>query len=107
MVQRRVKPYTKEFREEVLKLVESSDKPISEIERELGLSPGLIIKWRERYVSDKHKPPLSAEAPPTKDRTLQEVEAENRRLRREIETLRQEREILKKAIGVFSKDQHG
>lgn len=56
MVQRRVKPYTKEFREEVLKLVESSDKPISEIERELGL----VIKWRERYVSDEHKPPLEA-----------------------------------------------
>jgi hypothetical protein len=34
MVQQRVKPYTKEFREEVLKPVESSDKPISEIERE-------------------------------------------------------------------------
>jgi transposase len=105
MVQQRVKPYPKEFREEVLKLAESSDRSIAELERELGLSSGLILKWRERYVLAKRKPLSADPSPLTEERTLQEMEAENSRLRRENEVLKQEREILKKAIGVFSKDQ--
>ena len=41
--------YTNEFKQEVLRMAETSDKPIAELERDLGLSPGLIRKWQQRY----------------------------------------------------------
>lgn len=90
--------YSNEFKQETLRLAEASDKTVSELERELGLSAGLIRKWQQRYRVREGSSELQS-------REESEAQAEIRRLRRENEILRQEREILKKAIQVFSKDQ--
>jgi transposase len=90
--------YSKEFKEEVLRMSEVGDKSIAELERELGLTRGLIQKWRERYRVGKKNQGLQ--------RSVEsEAEAEIRRLKRELEVARQERDILKKAIQVFSREQ--
>jgi transposase len=89
------KKYTKEFKLEALKLVETSGKPIAVIERELGLSSGCIRNWQER-LTRKGK-----NAFPGNGR-LAEDEARIRQLERELAILRQERDILKKAIAVLS-----
>jgi len=81
--------YSNEFKQEVLRLAETSDKSLSKLEQELGLSHGLIRKWRQRYQVE----PANHELQP---RNESELEAENRRLKRELEIVRQEREILKK-----------
>jgi len=89
--------YSTEFRQEVLRMAETTDKSISELERELGLSPGLVRKWQERYR-------LQADTGELQRSETGEVQAEIRRLKRELEIARQERDILKKAIQVFSRD---
>lgn len=94
---KRNRNYDAEFKQEVLRMVETSDKPIAELERELGLTKGLIRKWQERYQVK----PESREA----ERSVaSEAEAEIRRLKRELEITRQERDILKKAVAVFSRE---
>ena len=41
--------YTKEFKLEALRLYETSHKSITEIEQDLGITPGMMNKWRRRY----------------------------------------------------------
>lgn len=89
------KTYTREFKVETLRLVETSGKPVAVIERELGLSQGLIHHWR-RELAGKDK-----QAFPGKGRLSEDAERV-RQLERENAILRQERDILKKAISVFS-----
>ncbi|MBZ0305323.1 MAG: transposase [Anaerolineae bacterium] len=43
------KQYTEEFKREALRLLESSGKPVTLLERELGLSQGLLRRWRKRF----------------------------------------------------------
>jgi transposase len=81
--------YNNEFKQEVLRMAETTDQSIAELERDLGLSPGLIRKWQQRYRVKGE----SDELVPSEER---EAEAEIRRLKRELEIVRQERDILKK-----------
>lgn len=90
--------YTDEFKHEALRLAETSEKPISELERDLGLSSGLLRQWQRRYLTSEG----STTVQPSAER---EAEAEIRRLKRELAIVRQERDILKKAITVFSREQ--
>jgi transposase len=95
---KRRKQYTEEFRCEVLRMAEGTEKPIGELEKDLGLSQGLIRQWQQRYRTDDARRALQ----PSSER---EAEAEIRRLKRELEIVTQERDILKKAIQVFSREQ--
>lgn len=92
------KRYAEEFKREVLAMASNSDVCVAQLERDLGITPGLIYKWRERYRVDE----ASGELKPSPER---EAEAEIRRLKHELEIAKQERDILKKAIQVFSRDQ--
>ena len=83
------KVYTKEFKQEAVRLAQTSGKSIAQVARELGISDTSIHQWR-RELSEYGK-----EAFPGKGHQTQ-LEEENRRLKRENEVLRQEREILKK-----------
>ena len=91
------KTYTEEFKREALKLAANADMSVAQVERDLGITTGLIYKWRERYRVDA----TNDELKPSAER---EAEAEIRRLKRELAIAREERDILKKAIQVFSKD---
>jgi len=85
---RKNRNYINEFKQEVLRMAETTDKPMSELERDLGLSAGLIRKWQARYRVNEG----GAEVAPSEARV---AEAEIRRLKRELEIVRQERDILK------------
>jgi transposase len=87
--------YSKEFKEEALALLASSGKSMWALEQELGLSHGLLKQWKQQAVRE------GEQAFPGHG-NLKADEAEVRRLRREIEILRQERDILKKAMVIFS-----
>src|SRR5262244_4676894 len=91
--------YTAEFRQEALRLLERSGKSVSAIEHELGITSGLLYKWQARYgVADTT--PNGSSSP-----SVRELEAEIRRLKRENAILTEEREILKKAVKLFSQEQ--
>ena len=91
--------YSEEFRKEALRLRESSGKSVTEIERELGITAGLLYKWQVRYGQATIEREASQAKP-----TVQTLEAEIRRLKRDNAILQQEREILKKAVKLFSQE---
>jgi len=90
--------YTKEFKIEAVRLAETSGKPITELARELGVSDSTIHNWRRQLAEHGGDAfPGSGHQTP--------IEEENRRLKRELEIVKQECNILKKAIIVFSRHQ--
>ena len=91
------KVYTKEFKEEAVKLVQNSGKSTAQIARELGVSDSAIYQW-QKQLAEKG---LDA-FPGTGHQSA--LEEENRRLKRELEIARQERDILKKAVSIFSRE---
>jgi transposase len=95
---RKYRTYTKEFKREALELLESSGKSAAQLERELGITQGMLLKWRDRYQVKRENG--KAEIAPS---DLEAAQAEVRRLRRELKVAEQERDILKKAVSIFSK----
>jgi transposase len=89
------KTYTREFKFEVVQLVKSSGKPMSQIARELGISDSALSKWCKQLVEQGEQA-----FPGSGHQTAQEEEI--RRLKRELEITRQERDILK-ASGQLSR----
>jgi len=93
------KKYSSEFKMESIRLTENKERSIGEIERELGITAGLLSKWK-RELNAK---PKREEAFPGNGR-LPETEARIRQLERENALLKQDKEILKKVLEMFSKD---
>lgn len=91
--------YPKEFKSDALRLLETSDKSVSQIERDLGITPGLLHKWRRRYQIN---PDESTGQDNLEKSELEEAKARIRQLERELVITREEREILKKTIAIFS-----
>jgi transposase len=89
------KQYTREFKMEAVQLLETSGKSASELERELGLGKGNLWRWKKKLAAD------GEQAFPGHGRLTPEQE-EIRRLKRELEITRQQRDILKKAVAIFS-----
>jgi transposase len=88
--------YTAEFRADAVRLVEQSDKSLRQVAADLGLSPESLRRWVLQARIDGG---MGSEGVlPTAERE------ELRRLRREVTTLRMEREILKKAAAFFAKE---
>ena len=86
--------YTKEFKQQAVHLFETSGKTKTQIAKDLGISDSALSTWCKEF--GEH----GEEAFPGKGHQTP-IEEENRRLRRKIEVLRQEREILKKAMSIF------
>jgi transposase len=92
------KTYDASFKRDAVRLADTSGKHVTTVEKELGLYQGAIRHWREELKAD----PENA-FPGTGH--LKPLEAENLLLRRELASAREERDILKKAIAIFSKTQ--
>jgi transposase len=99
MTDRKYREYSKEFKLEALELFKRGDKSSGQIERELGITPGLLLKWRDRYkIVEKAGGSIQIEPS-----DMESAKAEIRRLRRELANVEEEREILKKALNIFSR----
>lgn len=95
MESKRKRKYEPTFKREAVRLAEESGKTDRQVERELGLYQGAIGQWRKELEKDpEHAFPGTGRLKP--------LEEENRRLRRELAGVREERDILKKAIAIFS-----
>jgi transposase len=92
------KIYTKEFKQEAVRLVKSSGKPMSHIARELGVSDSALYHWCKQWAEQGEQA-----FPGSGHQTAQEEEL--RRLRRELEVTKQERDSFKKALHIFSRGQ--
>ena len=94
---KRRKNYDNEFKREAIRLVVEEGRKASEVERNLGITPSLVSRWAHEMTEDPEY------AFPGKGR-LKVPDDEIRKLQRENERLRRERDILKKAVAIFSKD---
>ena len=91
--------YTEEFKLEALELLKSSGKSAGQIERDLGITPGLLVKWRDRYqVITQGETQAHLEAS-----DFEAAKYEIKRLQRRLAEVEEEREILKKTINIFSR----
>ncbi len=90
------KPYPDEFKQEAVRLLREQRLPRSQVARDLGIDPETLRRWARELAPDNPAAPDTASAAPASS-------AELARLRRENEQLRMERDILKKAIGIFSR----
>jgi transposase len=91
--------YTEEFKLEALELLKSSGKKARQIERDLGITPGLLVKWRDRYqviAKDVDQTRLELS-------DMESARREIKRLQRRLAEVEEEREILKKTINIFSR----
>jgi transposase len=95
----RYRKYTEEFKLEALELLKGSGKSAGQIERDLGITPGLLVKWRDRYqIVSQGEQQIHLEAS-----DLEAAKREIRRLQRRLTEVEEEREILKKTINIFSR----
>jgi transposase len=92
--------YDGEFKREALRLLETSGKSAAQLERELGLGAGCLSRWKQKQAEE------GEQAFPGHGRLTAEQER-LRQLERENEILRQERDILKKAVAIFSHPSRG
>ena len=92
--------YDKEFKLEAIKVYENGERPRLEVERELGITPGLLGKWIESLQKQTKK----EEAFPGNGR-LPETEARIKQLERENAQLRQDKDILKKVLSLYSREE--
>lgn len=97
-MQKKTLTYTKEFKLEAVQLVQTSGKSQAQIARDLGVADSTLSHWCKCLTEQGLKAfPGSGHQSPQ--------EEEIRHLKREVEVLRQERDVLKKAIGIFSQQQ--
>jgi len=90
--------FTKEFKKEAVEYSLQSGKTIEQVARDLGISHHNLNRWRTQYRKDGQ---LSFPGHGKENLTPQEEES--RRLKKELIDITQERDILKKALAIFTK----
>lgn len=89
--------YSREFKEDAVRLLESGTKTGREIEEDLGIGRGLIYRWRKQ-LREEHEAGIRAFPGHGNPRDEELV-----RLRKENAEIREERDILRKAVAIFSR----
>jgi transposase len=89
--------YDREFKVEAVKLVTERGTPIAEAARNLGIHENLLRTWKKKYLED------TADSFPGKGH-LKPQDEQLRCLRKKLADVEEERDILKKALAIFSKE---
>ena len=89
--------FTAEFKEEAVRLLAQSGRPLAQVARELGIHENLLRKWKQAVGMGSREGAI----PEGGHFTLAE---ENRRLRMEHIRVKEERDILKKATAFFARE---
>jgi transposase len=94
MEKRSRRKFTKEFKAETVALIRGSGKSIAEVCREMGLPESSVHRWLAQDDIDRGQ----------RDGLTTAERDELARLRRELRVVREERDVLAKAIAFFTKD---
>lgn len=95
MSQKKRKSYDRAFKVEAVRLIREEGRTVASVARDLGIGENLLHRWKQQSLQQGD----TAFVGPGRMSLEQE---ELRRVRRENVDLREERNILKKAIAVFS-----
>ncbi len=88
--------FTKEFKRNAVQMVIEKGIPAGRVAQELDIHPALLHQWKRKLMADGEDAFIGKG-------NLKPAEAELRRLQKELEEVKEERDILKKALGVFSR----
>jgi len=99
-MERKLRQYTQEFKKEAVEYSLSSKKTTEEVARDLGISPHNLSRWRREY---RKRGDLSFPGHGKENLTPQEEK--HRKLQKELTDTQIERDILKKALAIFTKKQ--
>jgi transposase len=88
--------FDKEFKQRTVELIKQGDKKVKEVALDLDIEPGDIYRWIREFNRDPE------DSFPGKGKLKPEDE-EFRRLKRQLADVTEERDILKKAVAIFSK----
>jgi transposase len=91
--------YDEEFKRNAVELCRTSGKTASQIAYDLGINSSMLNRWRREQVKygERAFPGIGKQMRGT------DLEEENRRLKKELAIAQEERDILKKAVAIFSK----
>lgn len=92
------KTYDKEFKLSAVKMIVGEGMSVRQVSRDLGINENSLHKWKRDYLEDQRN------AFPGKGK-MKPDEEEIRKLKKQLSRVTMERDILKKAIGFFTKDQ--
>lgn len=90
--------YDEEFKRRAVEMV-LEGRSINEVARDLGIHRSCLQRWKKRRLEEMDQ------AAPEGARSPSELAAENERLRRELAYVSEQRDILKKTIGIFGEEQ--
>jgi transposase len=93
------KQYSKEFKQEAVRLLNLGEKPSAQLAMELGVKRTLLYRWRDQ-MNAKGEAAFNRKTGPKPCNQ----EEENARLRKELAQVKEERDILKKAAAYFAKE---
>jgi transposase len=89
--------YSEEYKREALQLWRASGRSAAKVAAELGIRPPLLYRW-----AHLERQPNASKTESKPGRSVAELEAEIRRLRAENAKLLEQREVLKKSLGILS-----
>ena len=90
--------YTREFKLEAVQLVHNRDGMVTEVANNLGIHPNMLQRWIKEYTGDpSHSFPGNGK--------LRTPDEEIRQLKKKLRDVEEERDILKKALAIFSRRQ--
>lgn len=91
---RKYKRYDENFKRSAVEMWLQGGKSVEQIAHELGISTQSLKQWKKQLAG--------LPATGLGQRSLPQIEEENRRLRREVRLLAQQRDILKKTLGIIA-----
>jgi len=94
--------YDEEFQREAVRLLQTSGKTVPQVAGELGISAYRLRQWQQGQLTSTGQ--LEVAGPVRSTAEVEAVEQENQQLRRELEAVRRQRDLLKKAIAICSQD---
>lgn len=92
------KRYSSQFKQDAVELLLNGSKSLKPLARDLGVTPSTLREWRDLYLGSIKQPSQGPPRGPAPGQMADELQ----RLRRENETLKRQRDILKKALGILS-----
>jgi transposase-like protein len=104
-MQSKTRNYDNDFRQGAVDLLLSSGRPLKRVAEELGISANSLRSWRNRALGNRRVAQAASAQPSGRSEApVADAAAEIRRLQREVDYLRRQREILKKAMSILSED---